>query len=74
MTARSIWRSIVMGAGSELGPIEPLVNGIPCTVLTQPQIAAQNFPLHMYCHVRSVRPSTNTKARENAVICGNDEW
>ncbi|WP_315751880.1 MULTISPECIES: SDH family Clp fold serine proteinase [unclassified Bradyrhizobium] len=41
-------RSIVMGATSELGPIEPLVQGIPCTVLTEPQIAQQNFPLHMY--------------------------
>lgn len=40
--------SIVMGAAAELGPIEPLVNGIPCTVLTQQQIAAQNYPLHMY--------------------------
>ncbi len=41
-------KSIVMGASSELGPIEPLVQGIPCTILTQPQIAAQNFPLHKY--------------------------
>lgn len=41
-------RSIVMGAASELGPIEPLVNGIPCSVLIQPQTAAQNFPLHMF--------------------------
>jgi ClpP class serine protease len=32
-------KSIVMGASSELGPIEPLVQGIPCTILTQPQIA-----------------------------------
>jgi hypothetical protein len=41
-------KSIVMGAPSELGPIEPLVQGIPCSILTQPQIAAQNFPLHKY--------------------------
>jgi len=40
--------SIVMGATSELGPIEPLVGGIPCTILEQPQIASANFPLHMY--------------------------
>jgi hypothetical protein len=39
-------KSIVMGAPSELGPIEPLVQGIPCSILIQPQIAAQNFPLH----------------------------
>jgi hypothetical protein len=41
-------KSIVMGATSELGPIEPLVNNIPCSILIQPQIAAQNFPLHKY--------------------------
>lgn len=41
-------KSIVMGASSELGPIEPLVNGIPCSILIQPQIAAQNFPLHKF--------------------------
>jgi hypothetical protein len=41
-------KSIVMGATSELGPIEPLVNGIPCTILEQPQIAQNNFPLHMF--------------------------
>jgi hypothetical protein len=41
-------RSIVMGAPSELGPIEPMVNGIPASILMQPQIAQQNFPLHMF--------------------------
>jgi ClpP class serine protease len=40
-------KSIVMGAASELGPIEPAVNGIPASVLIQPQIAQTNFPLHM---------------------------
>lgn len=40
-------RSIVMGAPSELGPIEPMVAGIPCSILTEPKIADQNFPLHM---------------------------
>ena len=40
-------RSIVMGATSELGPIEPFLNGIPCSILESPQIAANNFPLHM---------------------------
>jgi len=40
--------SIVMGATSELGPIEPLVQGVPCSILLEPQIAAQNFPLHKY--------------------------
>jgi Serine dehydrogenase proteinase len=41
-------KSILMGAPSELGPIEPLVQGVPCSILIQPQIAAQNFPLHKY--------------------------
>jgi hypothetical protein len=40
-------RSIVMGAPSELGPIEPMVGGMPCSILTEPKIAEQNFPLHM---------------------------
>ena len=39
-------KSIVMGATSELGPIEPHINQIPCTVLSTPEIAAQNFVLH----------------------------
>jgi hypothetical protein len=39
-------RSIVMGAASELGPIDPHLNGIPCTVLSDPVVAQTNFPLH----------------------------
>jgi hypothetical protein len=39
-------KCVVMGATSELGPIEPHINGIPCTVLDTPEIAKQNFPLH----------------------------
>jgi membrane-bound ClpP family serine protease len=38
--------SIIMGATSELGPIEPSLAGIPCSILDTPQIAASNFPLH----------------------------
>jgi Serine dehydrogenase proteinase len=41
-------KSIVMGPSSELGPIEPAVQTIPCSILIQPQVAQQNFPLHMY--------------------------
>jgi ClpP class serine protease len=40
--------SIVMGATSELGPIEPLVNGIPCSILMQQEIKSQNFSLHKF--------------------------
>jgi hypothetical protein len=37
--------SILMGPSSELGPIDPHLNGIPCTVLSLPQVAVTNFPL-----------------------------
>jgi hypothetical protein len=39
-------KSIVMGATSELGPIEPLIQGVPCSILMQDQIAKTNFALH----------------------------
>ncbi|WP_292236959.1 hypothetical protein [Mesorhizobium sp.] len=39
-------KSIIMGAPSELGPIDPHLNGIPCTVLSDPVVAQSNFPLH----------------------------
>lgn len=41
-------KSILMGPASELGPIEPLVNNLPCSILIEPQIAAQNYPLHKF--------------------------
>jgi len=41
-------KKIVMGATSELGPIEPSIQGIPCTILVEPQIATTNYPLHKY--------------------------
>lgn len=37
---------IVMGPPSELGPIEPSLGDIPASVLMQPEMAQQNFPLH----------------------------
>lgn len=39
-------KSIVMGAPSELGPIEPSISGIPCTILSDPQMATINFVMH----------------------------
>jgi hypothetical protein len=39
-------KSILMGPASELGPIDPHLNGVPCTVLADPVVAATNFPLH----------------------------
>lgn len=41
-------KTIVMGASSELGPIEPAVQGIPSSILSAPEIAAQNFSLHKF--------------------------
>ena len=40
-------RSIVMGATSELGPIEPSLGGIPCSILEMVEVASTNFPMHM---------------------------
>lgn len=37
---------IVMGPTSELGPIDPHLNGTPASILSQDVIAAQNYPLH----------------------------
>jgi ClpP class serine protease len=39
-------KSIVMGAPSELGPIEPAINGIPCTILSDDAMKNMNFVLH----------------------------
>jgi membrane-bound ClpP family serine protease len=39
-------KSIVMGATSELGPIEPAFSNIPCTILSDPAMAQINFVLH----------------------------
>ena len=37
---------IVMGPTSELGPIDPQLNGTPASILSQDVIAEQNYPLH----------------------------
>lgn len=39
-------KEIVMGPPSQLGPIDPSLNGIPCTILAQSDFAAVNYPLH----------------------------
>ena len=36
---------IVMGPTSELGPIDPHINGTPCNILIDPSVAATNLPL-----------------------------
>lgn len=38
--------TIVMGPASELGPIDPHIQGTPCTILAQPQMQQMNFALH----------------------------
>ncbi len=38
--------SIVMGATSELGPIDPHIQGTPCTILAKPEMATMNFAIH----------------------------
>lgn len=37
---------IIMGPTSELGPIDPSFNNIPASILIEPAIAQQNYPLH----------------------------
>lgn len=39
--------AILMGSTSEMGPIEPSIGGIPCSILDTPKVAADNFALHM---------------------------
>ncbi|MGH7878370.1 MAG: SDH family Clp fold serine proteinase, partial [Candidatus Binataceae bacterium] len=39
-------KTIVMGAASELGPIEPHLQQVPCTVLAMLDFEKQNFVLH----------------------------
>jgi hypothetical protein len=41
-------RSIVMGPASELGPIEPAVNRVPCSILLRPEVEKSNLAMHMY--------------------------
>ena len=55
-------RCIVMGASSELGPIEPSLQGIPCTILAQETIAKQNFVLHQ---AGLVWPAADACARQS---------
>ena len=40
-------KEIVMGAPSELGPIDPALNGTPTSILAEDVVKQQNFALHM---------------------------
>lgn len=37
---------ILMGPPSELGPIDPSIQGVPCTILAEDTIMKNNYPLH----------------------------
>lgn len=39
-------KRILMGPPSELGPIDPHLNGVPTSILAEPEVAQSNFPLH----------------------------
>ncbi|SEH78725.1 Serine dehydrogenase proteinase [Rhizobium tibeticum] len=39
-------REIIMGPTSELGPIDPWLADVPASILVEPAIAQQNYPLH----------------------------
>lgn len=54
--------TILMGPSSELGPIEPAVNNVPCSVLIQPEVKASNFALHMF-GVYALKQSKELAAR-----------
>lgn len=59
-------RSIVMGALSELGPIEPQINAfnswIPSTILADPAFAQQNLVLHQYAKLQSNRRGNSQRS------------
>jgi ClpP class serine protease len=39
-------KEIIMGPTSELGPIDPHLNAIPASILSEQPVAQQNYPLH----------------------------
>ena len=44
-------QEILMGSASELGPIDPQIQGTPCTILAKPEFAQMNFALHHLGHL-----------------------
>lgn len=67
-------KTIVMGPSSELGPIDPHLNGIPCTVLSQPQVAVSNFPLQQLAELglKQTRKLA-TKLLRDGMLKGKDD-
>lgn len=66
-------KEILMGPSSELGPIDPHLNGIPCTVLSQPQVAVSNFPLQQLAELglKQTRKLA-TRLLEAGMLAGTD--
>lgn len=66
--------TIVMGPSSELGPIDPHLNGIPCTVLSQPQVAVTNFPLQQLAELglKQTRKLASKLLKEG-MLAGKDD-
>lgn len=67
-------KAIVMGPSSELGPIDPHLNGIPCTVLSQPQVAVSNFPLQQLAELglKQTRKLA-TRLLRDGMLAGRDD-
>ncbi|WP_205944421.1 SDH family Clp fold serine proteinase [Pelagibius litoralis] len=49
-------KGIVMGPPSELGPIDPQINGVPCTIWSMPEVAQPNFALQQLA-IRALQQS-----------------
>lgn len=66
--------SIVMGCASELGPVDPHLEGTPCTILADPQLAAMNFALHKLAilFLKQTQKLTSELLR-NGMMQGRDE-
>lgn len=66
--------TILMGPSSELGPIDPHLNGIPCTVLSQPQVAISNFPLQQLAELALKQTKKlATNLLRNGMLSGKEE-
>ena len=67
-------KSIVMGPSSELGPIEPSVQMIPCSILIQEEVKKGNFPLHMHgVYALKQTQALATKLLRNGMMKGQEE-
>lgn len=64
---------IVMGAPSELGPIDPSLNGTPTSILAEDIVKQNNFPLHMLAmYAIAQSKSLATKLLASGMMKGKD--